>query len=139
MSPTPPPIVVTQDRGVSFAAHIGEHCVIVDQPSEAGGEDRGPAPLDLLGAALGTCIAYYVDQFCRARGLEIEFRVEVTQEKAKSPPRIGRFNVRVIVLDELRDDYAVLLDRVARSCPAHNTLAGGAEVAIAVERAPALV
>ena len=72
------PIVVTHKGGVSFAAQIRSHRIITDQPTFAGGKDAGPAPLELLGASLGSCIALYVQQFCHARGLPYEgMRVEV--------------------------------------------------------------
>ena len=51
------PIVVTHEGGARFAAQIRSHRVIVDQPQHAGGMDSGPMPIELLGTALGTCIA----------------------------------------------------------------------------------
>jgi uncharacterized OsmC-like protein len=47
--------------------------------------------------------------------------------------RIGRFEVRVKLPEALPPQYAEMLERVARSCPAHNTLAHGAEVAVQIE------
>ena len=91
------PIVVTHEGGLSFAAQVGTHRLVVDQPVRAGGQDRGPAPIELLGAALGTCVALYVQQFCYTRGLDHEgLRVEVEQHSASNPSRIDRFVVRVI-------------------------------------------
>jgi uncharacterized OsmC-like protein len=34
--------------------------------------------------------------------------------------------------EQLPPQYAAMLDRVARSCPAHNTLAHGAEIDVQV-------
>lgn len=127
------PIVVTHEGGVKFAAQIRSHRVVVDQPIRGGGADSGPAPIELLGASLGTCVALYVQQFCHARGLPYDgLRVEVEQYGAGNPNRIGIFAVRVILGHELPDEYAAMLERVARSCPAHNTLAHGAEVEVSI-------
>jgi len=63
-----PPMVITHEGGVKFAAQIRGHKLIVDQPVGGGGEDSAPMPLELLGAGLGTCVALYVQQFCHARG-----------------------------------------------------------------------
>jgi putative redox protein len=137
------PIVVTHEGGVRFAAQVRSHRVLVDQPSRGGGDDTAPAPIELLGAALGTCVAYYVQQFCHARRLPYEgMRVEVDQQSAANPSRIGKFVVHVALPMELPPQYAALIERVARSCPAHNTLSLGAEVAVAItareaERVPA--
>ena len=89
-------------------------------------------PLELLGASLGTCVALYVQQFCEARNLPHEgLRVEVRPQGAQG--RIGSFDVRVVLKEPVPPRYADLLERVAKSCPAHNTLAHGAEVTVAIE------
>jgi uncharacterized OsmC-like protein len=133
------PIVVTHEGGVRFAAQVRSHRIVVDQPERAGGEDTGPMPLELLGTALGTCIAYYVQQFLQARSLPTAgLRVEVEQHKATNPTRVGLFVVRVVPPDGLGSGHAELLERVARSCPAHGTLTHGAQVLVTIE-APAAV
>jgi putative redox protein len=130
------PIVVTHESGLCFAAQVGAHRLIVDQPLRSGGDDRGPAPIELLGAALGTCIALYVQQFCHSRGLDHEgFRVEVEQHGASNPSRVDRFVVRVVLMNELPQQYAAILERVVRSCPAHNTLTSGAAVEVTIDKA----
>lgn len=127
-----PPLVVTHEGGVKFAAQIRQHRLIVDQPRAGGGDDAAPMPLELLGASLGTCVALYVQQFCHARDLPYAgMRVEVDPRPAQG--RIGRFDVRVVLPEPLPPQYAQLLERVARSCPAHNTLAHGAEIAVDIE------
>ena len=132
-SAAPMPIVVTHEGGVRFAAQVRSHRVLVDQPYRGGGEDTAPAPTELLGAALGTCVAFYVQQFCHTRGLPYDgMRVEVDQRGAANPSRIGRFVVRVVLPTELPAQYAALIERVARSCPAHNTLTLGAEVSVTI-------
>lgn len=131
------PMVVTHEGGVKFAAQIRQHRLTVDQPVGGGGEDSAPMPLELLGASLGTCVALYVQQFCHARGLPHEgMRVEVDPQAAQG--RITRFDVRVVLPQPLPPQYAQLLERVARSCPAHNTLAHGAEIAVDIEEPAAI-
>jgi uncharacterized OsmC-like protein len=128
------PIIVTHEGGVKFAAQIRSHRLVVDQPIRGGGEDTGPAPIELLGGALGTCVALYVQQFCHVRGLPYDgMRVEVEQYGAGNPNRIGTFVVRVVLAHELPEEYAAMLERVARSCPAHNTLVNGADVEVKIE------
>ena len=126
------PMVITHEGGVKFAAQIRGHRLVVDQPVGGGGEDSAPMPLELLGAGLGTCVALYVQQFCHARGLSYQgMSVEVEARGAQG--RIGQYDVRVKLPEALPPHYAELLERVARSCPAHNTLVHGAEVAVRIE------
>ena len=128
------PIVVTHEGGVRFAAQVRSHRVIVDQPIQGGGDDAGPMPIELLGTALGTCIALYVQQFCQTRGLPTDgLRVEVDQQGAQNPSRIGAFRVRIMLPVEVPPQLATILERVARSCPAHHTLEMGAEVSVQLQ------
>ncbi|MFW6205800.1 MAG: OsmC family protein [Gemmatimonadota bacterium] len=128
------PMVVTHEGGLKFATQIRGHRLIVDQPAGVG-EDTGPMPLELLGASIGSCVALYVQQFCETRGLPYEgMRVEVEQMGARNPSRVGAFDVRVVLQEEIPEEYTALLERVARSCPAHNTLVTGSEVAVRIEQ-----
>jgi uncharacterized OsmC-like protein len=132
------PIVVTYEAGLSFAAQVRSHRLIVDQPESAGGSDSGPMPLELFGAALGTCIAYYLRQYMHPRGLPYErMRVEVDQRKATAPYRLATFVVRVVFPDPLPGATIDVLQRVARSCPAHGTLTHAADVVVSIEAAAA--
>ena len=135
------PIVVTHESGVKFAAQIRSHRVVVDQPERGGGHDEGPMPLELLGASLGTCVALYVQKYLSSRALPFEgMRVEVEQHGATNPHRVGEFAVRVVLPEELPEHHAAMMEKVARSCPAHATLAHGAGVTFTIETgAPAAV
>ena len=133
------PIVVTHDGGVKFSAQLRTHRVVVDQQIRGGGDDAGPSPVEMLGVALGTCVAFYVQQFCHARHLPYEgLRVEVEQHGATNPSRVGQFVVRVLLAHAVPESYAALLERVAQSCPAHNTLTQGAVISVVIE-SPAVV
>lgn len=130
------PMVITHEGGVKFAAQVRSHRVVVDQPVRGGGEDAGPMPIELLGVSLGTCVALYVQQFCQSRGLPHEgMRVEVEQYAAGNPNRVGEFAVRVVLPGGIPEQYATMLERVAKSCPAHHTLELGAAVTFQIETA----
>src|SRR5512146_499009 len=123
------PMIVTHEGGLKFAAQIREHRVLTDQPAGVG-ENAGPMPLELLGAGLGTCVALYVHQFLEARHIpHAGMRVEVETQGARNPSRIGLFEVKVVLPEPVPGEYMEMLERVARSCPAHNTLAEGTDIA----------
>lgn len=128
-----PPIVVKHDGGMRFTANVRGHQIVTDQPERAGGTDSGPMPLELLGASLGTCIALYVQQFCEVRDLPFAgMRVEVFQQTDRNPSRVAQFSVRVIMPEELPEQYVAMLDKVVQSCPAHYTLAHETEITVNV-------
>ena len=128
------PIAVTHEGGLRFAAQIRSHRVVTDQSVHAGGKDTAPSPIELISAALGSCVALYVHQFCQSRGIPDDgLRIEVLPHNATSPKRIEALDVRVRLPAELPPHAMDLLERVVRSCPAHNTLVHGASVSVAIE------
>ena len=128
------PIVVTHEQGLSFAAQIREHKVITDQSIRVGGEDGAPSPMELVSAALGSCVALYVHRFCVSRGLPHEgMRIEVTPRHAENPHRIGELSVAVVLPGAPSPHTMEMLERVVRSCPVHNTLVHGAAVSVSLE------
>jgi putative redox protein len=135
-SAVPSPTVVTYVEGKKFAIKIGSHEIFVDQAVDSGGCDSAPTPIALLGASLGSCIAFYVHHFFHKRGLACDdIRVEVVQRSASGPSRIEDFAVKVFLPFEIPEKYLPLLDRVIEACPAHYTLAHGAKIAVEVEAA----
>ena len=135
-----PPMVITHEGGMKFAAQVRSHRIVVDQPERAGGSDTGPMPIELLGASLGTCVALYVQQFCQSRDIPYEgMRVQVQQHSAANPNRIGEFVLRIVLPTELPEHQEEMLERVAASCPAHHTLTQGARVTVHVEMGERIV
>lgn len=127
------PMMITHEGGMRFAAQVRSHRIVTDQPEHAGGKDSGPTPTELLGVSLGSCIAFYVQQFCHARGLPYQgMQVEVEQRGERKPARVAEFVVRVVMPGDLPEQYAPVLERVVRSCPVHNTLVQGAEMNIEI-------
>ena len=128
------PITVTHDGGLRFAAQIRSHRVVTDQSVRAGGEDSAPSPIELISAALGGCVALYVHQFCESRRLPHDgMRIEVMPHNATSPNRIAELTVTVRLPTGLPSHTMEMLERVVRSCPAHNTLVHGASVSVSIE------
>ena len=92
-------------------------------------EQEDTRPLELLGASLGSCIAYYVHHFFHARGLPADdLKVEVSNTRAKNPTRIDSFQVKVTLPADVPEKYMPLLNRILETCPAHNTLGMGARI-----------
>jgi putative redox protein len=127
------PITVTWDGGVRFTADIRGHTITVDQPLQAGGQDAGPTPLELVPAALGTCVALFVQQFLATRSLDATgLEVQVSAAGAANPHRIGRFEVSVAVPKGIPEQYRNAVRRAAESCTVHHTLTHTPEIVVTV-------
>lgn len=47
-------VVVKSGEALRQDVEVGRHRLVADEPLDAGGQDAGPGPYDLLLAALGT-------------------------------------------------------------------------------------
>lgn len=120
-----PVLTAYHDGGLRFVAEIRGHRVETDQPAYGGGADSAAMPLELLSAALGTCVVLYVHQYLATRSLPTDgLQVAVTSAMAEDRPRrIGRYDVEVRLPDGIPAELRPMIERVAASCPAHATLA----------------
>jgi putative redox protein len=94
-----------------------------DEPPHVGGEDAGPTPHELLGAALASCIATTLAMYARTKKWELgDVRVDVDYDKDATP---RRFRVDVTLGGELDADQIGRLEAVAASCPVRRALEAG--------------
>lgn len=129
-----PLVKVSWDGGVRFTADVRGHKIRVDQPRQGGGEDTAPSPLELLPASLGTCVAFFVQQFLATRGVNTTgLEVDVGVMGAPNPHRIGRFEVHVGLPAGVPERYRDAVARVAETCTVHHTLTHTPEIAVTVE------
>jgi putative redox protein len=111
---------------------IGPHRLIVDEPAEAGGDDSGPSPYDLVLAGLGACTAMTVRLYAEHKGLPLErVGVELRHDKIHATDcadcetkegKIDRIERVVIVEGALDDAQKAKLLEIANRCPVHRTL-----------------
>jgi putative redox protein len=114
-------IVRTGSGKVGQTIEVGPHRLVADEPAPVG-DDTGPAPHDLLLAALGTCTSMTVKMYADRKGWPLE-RVEVKLHQEKQGDvHVMRRTIHLIgPLDE--EQRARLLE-IANKCPVHRTLSG---------------
>lgn len=101
----------------------GRHVVITDEPVRLGGTDSGPAPHELLPAALASCIATMIALYAANRGWDLgDVPVAVHYDNEATP---RRFDVEIRLPAGLSDDQVTRLRRVADTCPVRRALEAG--------------
>ena len=112
------------DDGLAHEVDVNDrHILVTDEPLSLGGSDLGPAPHELLPAALASCIATTIAIYAQRRDWRLgEITVEVDYDNEASP---RRFETRVEVSGELSDEQLRRLDRVAATCPLRRALEAG--------------
>jgi putative redox protein len=105
---------------------IGRHRLLTDLALEAGGEDTGPEPHDLLAAALAACTTLTVNLYARRKAWPLdEVQVEVRHGQEGGAYGLHRSIRYIGQLDEAQK--ARLLE-VANHCPVHKTLSGTIDI-----------
>lgn len=103
----------------------GRHRLVTDEPERLGGDGSGPAPHELLPAALAACIATTLVMYARTKEWEIgEVLVDVDYDNHATP---RRFEIAIELDGELTDDQLQRLEKVARACPLRRSLEAGFE------------
>jgi putative redox protein len=114
----------------------GQHRLITDESVRLGGDGSGPAPHELVPAALAACVATTLLMYARTKGWQLgEVSVSVDYDNHATP---RRFAVAVELGGELTDAQLARLEKVAASCPVHRSLEAGVEFEETIRRrAPA--
>ena len=115
-----------RDEGLRFEVDVnGRHSLVTDEPASLGGTDMGPAPHELLPAALASCIATTVAMYAERHGWDVgQPRVDVSYDKDSTPRRI---EIELRLPDGLSAERVSRLERVAETCPLRRALEAGFE------------
>ena len=115
---------ITQD-GYTQEVEIREHELRADEPVDAGGNDDGPTPQELLAASLASCTAITVEMYARRKGWEVglaEVECRYDQAERGNPTQ---FEIVLRLPASLTDEQRERLRVIAGRCPVHRTLEGG--------------
>ena len=117
----------TGESDFAVSIDVSGHKITGDEPEDAGGKDLGPAPYDLLTAALGECTAMTVRWYALREEWPLDkVEVKLTFQKID---KVGVFEKQVIVHgDKLTGDQRQKLIDVAAKCPVQRTLEGKVEI-----------
>ena len=93
-----------------------------DAPVDNHGKGETFSPTDLVGTALGSCMATIMGIYARQKGISLEgMRIEVAKEMTQSAPRkIARLASEIWMPAGLARNPA--LEQAALTCPVHQSL-----------------
>lgn len=99
------------------------HRLVTDEPTRLGGTDAGPAPHELLPAALASCIGVTLAKYADTKGWELgDVDVDVAYDNRATP---RTFNVSIRLSRPLTGEQLRRLEKVAAACPLRRSLEAG--------------
>jgi|SRR5271167_3399858 len=110
------------------------HELTVDEPLDAGGQDAGPDPQELLAVSLASCTAITMEMYAARKGWDIG-HVEIDVEYG--PPERGgptKFELVMRLPEDVPEQQLERLRVIAAKCPVHRTLEGEVMFVERVER-----
>jgi len=122
--------IVRIDQGrFRFAQNIsvGPHYLTADEPVEAGGNDAGPDPFELLLAALGACTSITLRMYAGRKQWPLDdVHIELSYVSADDSAAAGAtegIEMDISLAGDLSEDQRSRLLQIASKCPVHRTLA----------------
>jgi putative redox protein len=122
------------DGTLRHTVQVREHQLTVDEPLDAGGDDAGPDPQELLAVSLASCTAITMEMYAARKGWDIG-HVEVDVEY--SPAERGcptRFELVMRLPEDVPEEQLERLRVIAAKCPVHRALDGEVMFEERVER-----
>ena len=116
--------VARQTRNYTHDVEVRDHHLVADEPADAGGDDHGPSPQELLAASLASCTAITMEMYAKRKGWNLdglEVDCGYTPAERGSPTR---FELVMRMPAHLSDEQVERLRVIAAKCPVHRTLEG---------------
>jgi uncharacterized OsmC-like protein len=126
--------VVVRGSAAGFAQeiHAGRHRIVADEPASAAGTDTGPAPYELLLAALGACTSMTVSMYARRKEWPLqEVTVYLRHSRIHAADcmdcetkegLLDRIERDIHFDGPLSEEQRSKLIEIANKCPVHRTL-----------------
>lgn len=129
---------ITAELGQNYQVAIsnGRHQWRADEPVDAGGDDTGPNPYDLLLGALAACTVITLSVYAKRKCIDLRsVSAEFSHERVHSQDceqcdenhtgLVDRITSRVFIDGDFDQATRRRLEEIAGKCPVHRTLAAG--------------
>jgi putative redox protein len=128
------------DTAYQTRVEAGALTFLADEPVASGGDGLGPAPYDLLLAALGHCTVLTILLYARRKEWQVDDvsirashereTIEELVEGALVRRKVERIELEISLGGDLDEAQRTRLMDIAGKCPVHRTLTGDLEISL---------
>lgn len=113
----------------------GNHTLYSDEPTHLKGDDKGPAPFDLLLAALGSCTSITLTMYAEMKNIKLDL---ISVRLNYIPPNklegtSSRITRKIHIEGDFTDEQHQRMLEIADRCPVHNTLRENVDIMSSLE------
>lgn len=127
-----PGVVKVAESEAPFTNQVttAKHTWLADEPEDIGGQDKGPAPMEMVLAGLGACTSMTLRMYAQRKDWPVD-KISVTLVHGKRAAADGhsdKFVRHIEVEGDITDEQRERLLEIANKCPVHKTLTGALEI-----------
>lgn len=107
-----------------YETHLstGSQVIVIDEPTDVGGQDRGMRPGELLAGSLASCIVITLRMYADRKGWPVDSIVAHVDYTHDTKLSRSIFTTRLILNGDLDDDQRARMLEMADRCPVHKAL-----------------
>ncbi|RYC70345.1 OsmC family protein [Spirosoma sordidisoli] len=107
-----------------YETHLstGSQVIIVDEPADVGGQDRGMRPGELLAGSLASCTVITLRMYADRKGWPLDTIVAHMTYTFDPETSRSLFATKLVLTGNLDDSQRARLLEMADRCPIHRTL-----------------
>jgi putative redox protein len=107
-----------------YETHLstGSQVIVVDEPVDVGGQDRGMRPGELLAGSLASCTVITLRMYADRKGWPLDSIVAHVDFTTDMGTKRSLFTMQLILNGDLTDEQRTRLLEMADRCPIHRAL-----------------
>ncbi|GAB2592515.1 OsmC family protein [Spirosoma areae] len=118
------PTITARIERTPYETHLstGSQVIVVDEPADVGGQDRGMRPGELLAGSLAACTVITLRMYADRKSWPLASVVAHVDYTHDAKANRSLFAVKLILTGDLSDDQRGRLLEIADRCPVHRAL-----------------
>jgi putative redox protein len=126
----PKAIIVLTNKNYLAESKMRHHFATIDEPTDFGGDDNAPTPVEYLLTAIGSCVAITLRMYAERKGWDLgKISVDVSQKTETTDKGVVKSLVENISFEkDITEDQRKRLKNIAGKCPVAKMVKGETQI-----------